>query len=471
MNFDTNVPKVDNLTEIIRFCCNICEYKHYLEESVKLHIEAHHTNSEKARSLRIGCELCERNSVHQECLLPLLKLQKKHKCIECDYSSNFETVLKKHIDNLHKKILRFACNLCDFKHFHKHCIQYHQEKQHKSFTSKKRILKINCLKCEKGEDHQNCVLPKLEAISKTYKCNYDECDYSTNFNYALKYHFESYHEKIARYACNGCDYKFYHKSAVRFHQKTKHTNSENKVLTIGCEDCEEEQEHTKCFRRLEKSQRPKLKDRVKSPCNLCDYIFDSSQSKADHYKENHSESKLYSCDQCIYGSNYSQNLKTHMETVHHNKQFACHICDYVTKWNTQYHSHMRDKHAIYKNATKNSKCELKNSNFQCSSCEYSSSYKGNLNEHINRVHGGSKFNCSICDFVTKSKQYLKAHEDVQHNGKTFECDKCTHKATSKSNLRVHQDLKHSNKTYDCNSCSFKCKSKQYLKQHKSKGCF
>ena len=470
--------------QIVKFSCNICEFKHFKEENVKCHIEAEHVNSEKVRTLRIGCELCESDSDHQECPLPK---SNKHKCNECDYSSNYKTVLRKHTDNVHKKIVRFSCNLCDYKHFYKHTLKYHQEHQHVTSSKFKRILKIGCLKCDEGEDHINCFIPqkspkekkclpkmKRNSISKSYTCDYDGCNFSSNFSYMIQYHLDYYHEKIARYACNNCDYKYFFKHIVQNHQQKKHPNSENnKILTIGCELCNAGQDHDKCFKKQERRQRPKVKKQVKSEknsCQICDFTFDAL-TKADHYKKNHPESKIYNCNQCLYGSNYSQNLKTHTETLHLKKQYSCDNCDYVTKWKTQYHSHMRDKHAVYKKSTRNSKKELKDSNFKCSFCEYSSSYKWNLNEHVNRVHGGFKFKCSKCDFVTKSKQYLKTHESIQHNGKSFDCDECTYQATSKSNLKLHQNIKHLNKCYKCDNCKFKCKSKQYLKQHNSRGCF
>ena len=40
---------------------------------------------------------------------------KAFKCEICDYKSGQESVLKKHIESVHKEIEKFECNLCDYK--------------------------------------------------------------------------------------------------------------------------------------------------------------------------------------------------------------------------------------------------------------------------------------------------------------------------------------------------------------------
>ena len=49
-------------------------------------------------------------------------LAKEYQCIECKYSTDEKAALKKHIESIHKKIVRFACNQCDYKHCYKHIV-------------------------------------------------------------------------------------------------------------------------------------------------------------------------------------------------------------------------------------------------------------------------------------------------------------------------------------------------------------
>ena len=40
---------------------------------------------------------------------------KAFKCEICDYENGQKSVLKKHIESVHKEIEKFECNLCDYK--------------------------------------------------------------------------------------------------------------------------------------------------------------------------------------------------------------------------------------------------------------------------------------------------------------------------------------------------------------------
>jgi KRAB domain-containing zinc finger protein len=40
---------------------------------------------------------------------------KAFKCEICDYKNGQKSVLKKHIESVHKGIKKFECNICDYK--------------------------------------------------------------------------------------------------------------------------------------------------------------------------------------------------------------------------------------------------------------------------------------------------------------------------------------------------------------------
>ena len=166
--------------------------------------------------------------------------------------------------------------------------------------------------------------------------------------------------------------------------------------------------------------------------------------QVSHYKDNHPTENIYKCDQCVYGSNYLQNLKMHIDTHHNMTELICNLCDYVTKWNQLFHAHMREKHNVIKKNVRKSATAASTETGEKSS-----------NKHL----------CDQCDFVTKSKQYLKMHVNSKHNGLSLKCDLCDHTSTSNSNLKKHKDMKHLGKTYNCNVCDYKSKSKQYLTVH------
>ena len=53
---------------------------------------------------------------------------KEYQCSERKDTTDEKAALKKHIDSIHKKIVRFACNQCDYKHYYKHIVRYDKVK-------------------------------------------------------------------------------------------------------------------------------------------------------------------------------------------------------------------------------------------------------------------------------------------------------------------------------------------------------
>ena len=51
--------------EMLRYSCNLCPYKAYLKQMVRVHQQNKLCNKEPKRVLRIGCILCEQNVKHK----------------------------------------------------------------------------------------------------------------------------------------------------------------------------------------------------------------------------------------------------------------------------------------------------------------------------------------------------------------------------------------------------------------------
>ena len=53
----------------------------------------------------------------------------------------------------------------------------------------------------------------------------------------------------------------------------------------------------------------------------------------------------------------------------------------------------------------------------CKICDYTTSQKGHLNQHIESVHEGKNHKCSICDYCCSQKGRLNQHIKSVHEGK------------------------------------------------------
>ncbi|XP_045598511.1 B-cell CLL/lymphoma 6 member B protein isoform X2 [Procambarus clarkii] len=109
----------------------------------------------------------------------------------------------------------------------------------------------------------------------------------------------------------------------------------------------------------------------------------------------HSEKKSFCCPYCLYSTNISTNLKTHIRTHTGEKPFACQLCSYRTAHSSDLKGHVR-KHTGEKP-------------YICPHCSYRTAHNSALNVHI-RSHTGEKpYYCSLCSYRTSGSSDLKIH--------------------------------------------------------------
>ena len=278
---------------ILRYYCNICDYKDYFKHVVENHQKKNHKEEGnlKAKILIIGCSMCENNSEHK-----------------------IHTALRK-------------------------C---------------RKTAKTDNISCEKGTDqipkqrsNQNNFSPKK------YKCLEDDCNFSSNHKQSLTFHTEGVHLNILRYYCNICDYKDYFKHVVENHQKKYHREClvKLKILRIGCSMCENNLKH-KRHTASEGCEKTSVKDDTLL-CKDCDHEpFINNSKRIQHYKTEHPGKSIFNCKICKYGTNYFPNLRTHNDSKHEKKDIKCPQCPFTTTWNPLFHKHMRTEHKVFQKKSK-----------------------------------------------------------------------------------------------------------------------
>ena len=164
---------------------------------------------------------------------------------DCNFSTNRKLSLRNHVESKHLKILRYACNSCDYKSYFDHHVKTHQRINHKGQQVK--MIAINCTFCQKNVEHEKhfnpdaqlqhqprmkqnrndkfkCQINEKEqhTINSKYKC--DECNHETNNPYFLSRHVDAVHKNIVRFKCNVCELKAYRKVAITEHFRRTHKN-------------------------------------------------------------------------------------------------------------------------------------------------------------------------------------------------------------------------------------------------------
>lgn len=115
---------------------------------------------------------------------------KKHKCDECDYTTDKASVLSYHVNAVHNKMKTYQCTECDFK-----------------------SADLANLK-----SHGNSVHRKL----KRHQC--PECEYGAFNATILRRHMNSVHKKLKPHNCPGCNYCATSASHIKRHIQRNHIN-------------------------------------------------------------------------------------------------------------------------------------------------------------------------------------------------------------------------------------------------------
>ncbi|KRX08699.1 hypothetical protein PPERSA_08010 [Pseudocohnilembus persalinus] len=148
-------------------------------------------------------------------------------------------------------------------------------------------------------------------------------------------------------------------------------------------------------------------------------------------------------------------------------------CKFETLNRTSYYNHIKHSHQT-------------DTEYNCDQCQYKSTNKRNLNQHIAYCHIDTVLSCEQCGKQNLNKYSLKKHIKEVHCEKSYRCEICYRQAKneffnnnnqnqnekiyeklfkSKSSLNKHILNVHSNGQYNCQYCKYHTKCQQYLKEH------
>merc|ERR1712129_378035 len=85
---------------------------------------------------------------------------------------------------------------------------------------------------------------------------------------------------------------------------------------------------------------------------------------------------------------------------------------------------------------------LKSSEDEPKSVQENSSTKGNLSQHHQSVHEGTKYSCGSCDYQSSHRANVSKHKKSVHDKVRYPCSSCDFKASLRRNLRRHQKAAH-----------------------------
>ena len=164
------------------------------------------------------------------------------------------------------------------------------------------------------------------------------------------------------------------------------------------------------------------------------------------------------------------------------KKFKCSTCDYTSEQKGNVNRHIKTKHEMLKifecdECPDVPKFTLKQhfvthkkkhtgEVHTCDQCDFYTIYKYKLKAHKN-THGEKNKKCYICEMSYSDNQTLKAHINFKHDGEAVNCKHCDFKTANKFNMDRHEKTRHENNRIKCphDSCTTACATKENLKRH------
>ena len=233
-------------TEVPKFACDVCGKACFSLAGLVMHQNTHkqkhctlcdfvaHAHFELVRHL---------SDVHGTSMNPTKRL-KLYKCDDCNYCTQYNSNMKKHVDNHRHSCValpaprprtRFdkdrpvECHVCNFKTSRPHKLKDHMVSFHADNLSNFDNLvlvdlpqPITCHVCGAVIAHERTMLEhNLSCANKLNRWKCPHCSFSTNAKVNLSEHLST-HTGKRRYKCHLCSFTTAYRSGINGHLKREH---------------------------------------------------------------------------------------------------------------------------------------------------------------------------------------------------------------------------------------------------------
>lgn len=202
-------------------------------------------------------------------------------------------------------------------------------------------------------------------------------------------------------------------------------------------------------------------DKKRYQCELCDSRFQYPYLLSKHIKHVHQRVKYekkynFKCELCPREFYSRQGLENHQYQHTRIKKFICDLCGSRQGTKGNLTDHIKRVH----NTDPSTKTKV-----QCHICGASFVDQKTLGHHISYLHGDGKPKCHICGKIVSSKEVLRFHINYHTGEKPFNCQYCTKSFASKYVMRLHERTHTGEAPYKCDQCPKTFKQRTALTSH------
>ena len=227
---------------------------------------------------------------------------------------------------------------------------------------------------------------------------------------SLENHINSVH---STQKCEICG-KSFKPPAFRYHRKICQPS-------YSCKDCDYKTSIKQEYDKHRRNHNVKVKKSFK--CVLCTYSSGRITDLKRHMRQKHTEKLKCDSDGCDKEFAHEESLERHKEI--HSPKLACHLCDkkfvrqsYLDQHILKYHCRNTiETSSGFMLLHRTEKVIRKKNCFYCPKCDYKSNVKGNLKQHIHRMHNKPRNvvtekdkHCKRCNFTFTKYTSLKRHQ-------------------------------------------------------------
>ena len=269
---------------------------------------------------------------------------------------------------------------------------------------------------------------------------------------------------LAQEDCNGlfpcdlCHRVLSFKDELRMHKLLEHEG-----LRFECSLCtsvflsqlEMKRHKLSCSRSPVKKEKSEPTSLV---CDLCGFVAKRPDALRQHKASKH-DGISFKCDKCPKVFMQERNLKIHMRQIHESEPLLCDQCDYKTQREDTLKKHKMNMHGSPEKRNNLNKIE-------CDACDFTTTRLDGLREHKLSVHQGIRYNCPQCAKTFTQERNMKMHVRMIHEKKTtLSCDQCDYTTSWKDSLHQHIKTKHEGVFFECPICLRALASSRQVQQH------
>lgn len=445
-----------NEKKVVQYQCSECD-ESFTDGLVLIsHLEEHgRQEQEKKRNTCSRCGHVSASPVHLENHMKIHGIAQKYSCPDCSKVVYSSSALKIH-RTCHEENRPFACKLCNHRFWTKTCLWNHYREEHadhvfschlcKSTYPLKKSLQRHYKQChdEEPKDVESTALDR-GSNSTSQDSTPGESDEDDNDGAG-----NSDSDTAPYFPCHVCGKTFPTSESLEDHQRCHLGEKPHE-----CEVC------GKCFFQASQLQQHQRMHKSEFQCQMCGRGFVSLFALRKH-KHSHGKSRPYRCSKCLLSFPGPSQLAEHMP-VHCEENFPCDICNRIfhSKTSRAEHrkSHSKSSVQHLPSAFEHSLTFNKELKYRCGVCGDRFIDPEELSEHGCMAAKERLYSCSDCSKHFLHASHLKKHRTAHHpsiSNREYACNKCNNSFSSSqsflNHLKSHADTAGGSRGFICPVC-------------------